>query len=63
MVFYTDGLVERRGEPLEIGLERLRAAASSASPRQVAHTIMHDLVGNTDPEDDVALLVMRTSTS
>jgi serine phosphatase RsbU (regulator of sigma subunit) len=27
LIFYSDGLVERRGESLDIGLERLSAAA------------------------------------
>lgn len=30
LVLYTDGLVERRGESLSVGLERLRAATGSA---------------------------------
>lgn len=29
LLAYTDGLIERRGESIEVGLERLRALASS----------------------------------
>jgi serine phosphatase RsbU (regulator of sigma subunit) len=59
IVFYTDGLIERRGESLDLGLERLRAVVSSTTPRQVAHTVMRELIGNADPQDDVALLVVH----
>lgn len=33
LVVYTDGLVERRGEPLDVGLERLRAAVEATAHR------------------------------
>jgi hypothetical protein len=32
LVMYTDGLIERRGEPITIGLARLAAAAASSAP-------------------------------
>ena len=32
LIAYTDGLVERRGELLDEGLERLRRAAASEPP-------------------------------
>jgi hypothetical protein len=57
--FYTDGLIERRGEPIDVGLERLRAEVAPGPPAQVCHRIMSALVGNHEPQDDVALLVMR----
>jgi len=31
-VFYTDGLIERRNESLDVGLERLRALVEPTSP-------------------------------
>jgi hypothetical protein len=58
-VFYTDGLVERRGESLDVGLERLRNAVVSDAPDRLARDIMRHLVGANAPEDDVALVVMR----
>ena len=32
VAFYTDGLIERRGESLDVGLERLRKAISPGRP-------------------------------
>ena len=60
VAFYTDGLIERRDEPLDIGLERLRTRCFAAPPRPVLHNIMRQLIGNTEPQDDVALLVFHT---
>jgi hypothetical protein len=58
--FYTDGLVERRGESLDVGFERLcRAVEPAAAPDAVARTVMHQLVGSTMLRDDVALVVLR----
>jgi phosphoserine phosphatase RsbU/P len=59
MAFYTDGLVERRGECLDVGLERLRRATSPGPPNRVAADIMRKVVGRTVLHDDVALVVMR----
>ena len=61
LVLYTDGLVERRGENIELGLERLadRAVACWTEPVQVvADRLIRELVGST-PRDDVALVVKR----
>jgi phosphoserine phosphatase RsbU/P len=58
-VFYTDGLVERRGESLDVGLERLRNAVVADPPDRLARDIMRHLVGANAPEDDVALVVVR----
>jgi sigma-B regulation protein RsbU (phosphoserine phosphatase) len=59
VAFYTDGLVERRGEAIDVGLERLRKAISQGPPDRVAREIMRDLIGTTVPRDDIALVVMR----
>uniref|UniRef100_UPI0013E943EB PP2C family protein-serine/threonine phosphatase n=1 Tax=Cellulomonas endophytica TaxID=2494735 RepID=UPI0013E943EB len=60
LVLYTDGLVERRGEPLAAGLERLRAALAGA-PAVSAEDLCDRLLATAGaaPEDDVALLVVR----
>ena len=50
MAFYTDGLIERRGESLDRGLERLRQAVSAEAPPQVARDIMRQCIGGTVPE-------------
>ncbi len=63
LVLYTDGVVERRGEGLDVGLERLRAAVSADKPEGVCRTVMREMVGSYRPEDDVALVVVqRTET-
>jgi sigma-B regulation protein RsbU (phosphoserine phosphatase) len=59
VAFYTDGLIERRGESLDVGLERLREAISPGAPDRVAHEIMRHLIGGRLPADDIALVVMH----
>jgi serine phosphatase RsbU (regulator of sigma subunit) len=61
VAFYTDGLVERRREPIDVSLERLRTTVFAGPPRSVLHHIMRELIGNTAPEDDVALLAFHTT--
>ena len=58
VALYTDGLVERRGESLDVGLERLRNAISLGPADLVARDIMRHLVGGVVPRDDIALVVM-----
>lgn len=61
LVLYTDGLVETRGEPLDVGLERLRAIVAAADYHGIdglCSRLVGQLVGPTRP-DDVALLVAR----
>jgi phosphoserine phosphatase RsbU/P len=59
--FYTDGLIERRNQCLDIALERLRTTMFAGPSPQVTHHIMRRFIGNTEPEDDVALLVFHTT--
>ncbi|MBO0775210.1 MAG: SpoIIE family protein phosphatase [Actinobacteria bacterium] len=59
VAFYTDGLVERRGQPLDEGLGQLCAAVTPRDPDDVCVRIMLALVGAGRPSDDVALLVLR----
>jgi phosphoserine phosphatase RsbU/P len=61
--FYTDGLIERRGESIDVGLERLRDVTSPGAPERVAADIMRHLVGNTIATDDIALVVMGRTAS
>jgi hypothetical protein len=58
LVLYTDGLVERRGEALDVGLARLCRAISADSPETICRTVMHELVGSANPEDDIAMIVV-----
>ena len=61
VVFYTDGLIERRNESIDVGLERLRSAVHVDTSNRVAHSVMGQLIGTDEPEDDVALLVVHTA--
>ncbi|MBB5873436.1 CheY-like chemotaxis protein/anti-sigma regulatory factor (Ser/Thr protein kinase) [Allocatelliglobosispora scoriae] len=60
LVLYTDGLIERRGEILDIGLERLVAAAGTPEPdlEQYASRLLDELVPEV-PSDDIALVAIR----
>ena len=61
LVLYTDGLIERRNESLDVGLLRLAnvALASRDEPVQdIADRLIAELVGTT-ARDDVALVVKR----
>jgi sigma-B regulation protein RsbU (phosphoserine phosphatase) len=58
LLLYTDGLVERRDEDIELGLGRLCAAVQPAHPESVCHTVMHSFADET-VTDDIALLAMR----
>ena len=58
VALYTDGLVERREESIDVGLERLRVAVTAGEPHNVARDIMRGAIGSHIPEDDVALVVM-----
>ncbi len=64
LVFYTDGLVERRGEPFDAGLDRLAASATVGrrEPRtleEFADWLIADALGGQPASDDVALLLLR----
>lgn len=59
LVLYSDGLVERRGEVLDVGLTRLAAAAAArrgSSVHDLADGLLEDLLA-ADARDDVALVV------
>jgi putative methionine-R-sulfoxide reductase with GAF domain len=57
LVCYTDGLVERRGELIDEGLARLRAAVEPDSAETVCAKVMAGL-GEEHPSDDIALLAI-----
>jgi PAS domain S-box-containing protein len=71
VLLYTDGLVERRGEHLGLGIDRLLAAVGAA--RAAAHVgsgsttelsrwvdgVLERCVGDREPADDIALLAVH----
>jgi serine phosphatase RsbU (regulator of sigma subunit) len=60
LIGFTDGLVERRSESLDAGLERLRrASASSALPLEQLVTRILDNLASDDAHDDTAILAIR----
>ena len=63
LVLYTDGLVERRGESLQDGFQRLAAAATAAATDDaevLCDVLLEALVPSTAArDDDVAILVAR----
>lgn len=59
VLLYTDGLVERRGEALDSGLEKLQATVTAEAAGAVCQSVMHELVGHTVPQDDIAIIAAR----
>jgi len=62
LVLYSDGLIERRGESLDVGLERLARAAAAvvdASPQELCDRLVDVMVSETDQRDDVCVLAFR----
>jgi phosphoserine phosphatase RsbU/P len=59
LCFFTDGLVERRGELIDNGITRLCQTVTSGAPEDVCVSVMQALVGSQYPGDDIALLVLR----
>jgi serine phosphatase RsbU (regulator of sigma subunit) len=58
---FTDGLVERRGEDIDIGLDRLAGVLSAASDLPVDELVRHALntLRHHDAPDDIATLALR----
>jgi phosphoserine phosphatase RsbU/P len=59
LCFYTDGLIERRGELIDDGLARLCDATTAQSPEVACAAVMQALVGSGPARDDIALLMVR----
>ncbi len=62
LAFYTDGLVERRDQLIDVGLRRLTEIITPDPPGVVCARTMAALVGATPAQDDIALLVARRET-
>ncbi|MFI0724491.1 PP2C family protein-serine/threonine phosphatase [Streptomyces sp. NPDC021224] len=62
LVLYTDGLIERRGEDIDVGLGRLATSLArhrEADPEQVADALLDELLPPEGATDDTALVVLR----
>jgi serine phosphatase RsbU (regulator of sigma subunit) len=59
--FYTDGLIERRGHPIDHGLALLCQTVTAQPPDAACAAVMAALVGNEPARDDIALLMFRRS--
>jgi PAS domain S-box-containing protein len=60
ILMYTDGLIERRGDGIKPGLDKLKQALGTApaEPESCLDFVLHSLTPS-GSEDDVALLLMR----
>lgn len=61
LIFFTDGLVERRSEPLSVGLERLEAALSQTD--ETLDVLVDRIVTDTRADDDIAVVGVRRRAS
>ena len=62
LVLYTDGLVERRGESIDAGLQRLLAAATGGaqvSVEALRDRVLDSCLGPSSGDDDVTALFVR----
>jgi serine phosphatase RsbU (regulator of sigma subunit) len=59
LAFYTDGLVERRDRPVDVGMQELEEAVHAGEPERVCARIMAVMIGNRAAQDDVALLAIQ----
>jgi serine phosphatase RsbU (regulator of sigma subunit) len=63
LVMYTDGLVERRDRPLQLGIDQavahLAALSTHLAPRQVIESLHNALIGDKATDDDIAVLVVE----
>ncbi len=62
LVAYTDGLIEQRGQTIDVGFERLAEAAAEgpASPDDLIAYLVTTLTSS-DQEDDIAVIAVRFS--
>lgn len=62
LVMYTDGLIERRGEDIDAGLDRLVAVTQELRdlpPEDLADGLLHALANPDGQQDDISLMVTR----
>lgn len=62
VALYTDGLIERRTSDLDAGMARLASAferCGDGKPAERTENVLHEMLGGTDHDDDVCLLLCR----
>ncbi|MEA2124632.1 MAG: hypothetical protein QOI80_1414 [Solirubrobacteraceae bacterium] len=60
LLLYTDGLIERRGETLDVGLEALAASvAGTRGADELCHAAVDAMAGPGGFEDDVAVIALE----
>ncbi|MGW4057878.1 PP2C family protein-serine/threonine phosphatase [Amycolatopsis sp. NPDC004747] len=59
LVLYTDGLVERRDRPVDVGMAQLAEVVRAGDPERVCARVMAAMIGNRAAQDDVAVLAIR----
>ena len=62
LVAYTDGLIERRGWSIDVGIDLLAEVLGASAARdadELAATIVADVAATVDSGDDIALLIVR----
>lgn len=59
LCLYTDGLIERRNEPIDLGIERLAEAVVLTDPEVGCASVMTAMADVGPHSDDVALLMIR----
>jgi sigma-B regulation protein RsbU (phosphoserine phosphatase) len=59
LLLYTDGLVERRADTIDRGLQQLCSVLHAEDAESVCRTVMQRLVGNMVVRDDIAVLAVR----
>ena len=63
LVMFTDGLVERRDRPFDVGVGQVAAVLAGLSnhvtPEELTNLLLHALLQDRDSEDDIAILVVE----
>jgi anti-sigma regulatory factor (Ser/Thr protein kinase) len=61
LVLYTDGLIERRDRPLDVGLEQLRLAVErcGGDAEEVVDAVLAEMFATDERGDDVAVVALR----
>lgn len=59
LCLYTDGLVERRDQPIDESIARLCSAVAAAEPETACGTVMAAMADDAAHSDDIALLMIR----